>query len=281
MAVGSFDEILSSLVSDENDKSVLSDLATRYPEIKNGWLRQSDYSKKLDSFRDTEKELKGKVDEWDQWAAKNWDFDIQRPKMEAFWQAKAEELEKKVGTEVTFDEIKAYTEKTLTDKGVVTKTDFESILKEKSEQVDKGFQGSAYFNTVLTELAGEHLAEFKKPLKTRDFISKLKELGTDNLDDAYSKYVAADREANQKLVHEKEIEKIREAEYKKAKEEIMAKLPTGGVPVDQGSQTLGPLQAKLQHVSDPDAAAKAVLGDGTTARLAAEAYRKEKMGATQ
>ncbi len=101
MAVNSFDDILNSLVGDADDREVLGSLASKYPEIKQGWLRQADYSRKLDSFRDTEK----KVEAWNKWAADNWDTENNAPKMEVFWRNKAHELESQVNTDMTFDEI--------------------------------------------------------------------------------------------------------------------------------------------------------------------------------
>ena len=93
--------------------------------------------------------------------------------------------------------------------------------------------------------------------------------------------MAEPRKALADKAREKEIETIRAEERKKAEEEFATKQLNHGLPVDQSDSGLGPLQQRLQHVGDPEAAAKATLGDGVTARLAAEAYRKEKLGIAQ
>jgi hypothetical protein len=283
MAANSFDDVLNSLVADESDRGVLSDLVNKYPGIKDGWLRQSDYSRKLDSFRDTERQLESlksadeKVKQWENWAAENWDPEANIPKMERYWKEKAEELEGQVGTDMTFDDISNF----ITEKGVITKNDLNTVLDSKAEEINRNFQGSAYFAAVIAEKQGEHMAEFSKPLKVRDFVAKLNEYGTNDLDIAYDKYVSEDRKSLAQKAKEREIEQIRAEERKKAEEEFAAKKFNQGLPVDQDEPGLGPLQAKMQMVGDPDALDKATLGSGTIAQIAAQQYRKDKLGISQ
>lgn len=275
MAVNSFDEILNGLVSDSDDREVLESLATKYPEIKNGWLRQSDYSRKLDSFRDTEK----KVEAWNKWAEDNWDTENNAPKMEIYWRNKAQELESQVGTDMTFDEIKNFTDNFLTERGVMTKNDFESAINSKAAEIDKGFQGSAYFSAVIAEKTAEHLSEFGKPLKVREFIGKLGEYGTNDLDAAYDRYVLEERKTREEKQLEEKIERIRNEEREKAKQEVLSQLPNnGGLPIDQGEPIAGHLEARVRSIGQPDAAERASLGDGTLAQIAAQAYRKQQLG---
>lgn len=275
MAVNSFDEILNGLVSDSDDREVLEALASKYPDIKNGWLRQSDYSRKLDSFRDTEK----KVEAWNKWAEDNWDTENNAPKMEIYWRNKAQELESQVGTDMTFDEIKNFTDNFLTERGVMTKNDFESAINSKAAEIDKGFQGSAYFSAVIAEKTAEHLSEFGKPLKVREFIGKLGEYGTNDLDAAYDRYVQEERKTRDEKQLEEKIERIRNEEREKAKQEVLSQLPNnGGLPIDQGEPIAGHLEARVRSIGQPDAAERASLGDGTLAQIAAQAYRKQQLG---
>lgn len=275
MAVNSFDEILNGLVSDSDDREVLEALASKYPDIKNGWLRQSDYSRKLDSFRDTEK----KVEAWNKWAEDNWDAENNAPKMEIYWRNKAQELESQVGTDMTFDEIKNFTDNFLTERGVMTKNDFESAINSKAAEIDKGFQGSAYFSAVIAEKTAEHLSEFGRPLKVREFIGKLGEYGTNDLDAAYDRYVQEERKTRDEKQLEEKIERIRSEEREKAKQEVLSQLPNnGGLPIDQGEPIAGHLEARVRSIGQPDAAERANLGDGTLAQIAAQAYRKQQLG---
>lgn len=273
MAVNSFDEVLNSLVGDAEDREALGNLASKYPEIKSGWLRQSDYSRKLDSFRDTEK----KVEAWNKWAAENWDAQNNAPKMEVYWREKAQELESKVGADMTFDEIKSFTEGFLNERGVMTKSEFDQAIGNKAQEIDKSFQGSAYFAAVLAEKASEHLSEFGKPLKVRDFVSKLD--GTNDLDAAYDRYVSEDRKTREQKAMDDKIERIRAEEREKTKQEVLSQLPnSGGLPIDQGEPVAGHLETRVRSLGQPDAAEKATLGDGTLAQIAAQAYRKQQLG---
>src|SRR3954463_10555136 len=103
MAANSFEDVLNS-ISDDSDKQSLSSLVEKYPGMKSGWLRQDDYSRKLDSFKDVEK----KAGEWNAWAQENWDFEANTPKLEKYWREKATELEAKQGTDMTFDDINKF-----------------------------------------------------------------------------------------------------------------------------------------------------------------------------
>lgn len=302
MAVNSFEDVLNSL-PDESDRGVLQGLVEKYPDLKGGWLRQSDYSRRLDAFRDTEKkakeyedkfkevstqldEISGKykdtseeLSSWHTWKENNWDETENIPKLEKFWRDKAQELEATLATkgqDMTFDDIT----KLMAEKGVVTKTDLENTLTSKAAEIDKGFQGSAYFAVMLNEISNQHYAEFKKPLKTTELVSKLQEYGTTNLTEAYDKYVAEDRRALAEKAEAEKIEKIKKETREQLEQEFAAKQINGGMPVDQESG-LGPLQSKLQRIGDPEALEKATLGEGTIARLAAEALRKEKLGIAQ
>lgn len=290
MAVNSFEDVLNSL-TDEADKTAFTELSGKYPTMKEGWLRQSDYSKKLDALRSTEleyKEYKGKaeeyenkfkevstqVDQWNSWVEANWDKEADIPKMEKFWKEKAEELESKIGTDMTFDDVGKF----ITDKGLVSKTDLDSVLTSKADEINKNFQGSAYFAAVIAEKQGDHITEFHKPLKVREFVSKFNEYGTNDIDAAYEKYVAEDRKVIADKALETKLDQVRKDERAKAEQEFAEKKFNQGLPVDQAEAGLGHLESKIRNLRDPDALEKATLGSGTIAQLAASEYRKEKLG---
>jgi len=68
MAVKSFEEVYGQLSADE--KKLFDSTLTKHPELKEGWLRQDDYSRKLNEFKSKEKDFeeaqaeKAKYDEW-------------------------------------------------------------------------------------------------------------------------------------------------------------------------------------------------------------------------
>ena len=180
---------------------------------------------------------------------------------------------------MTFDEIKNFTDNFLTERGVMTKNDFESAINSKAAEIDKGFQGSAYFSAVIAEKTAEHLSEFGRPLKVREFIGKLGEYGTNDLDAAYDRYVLEERKTRDEKQLEEKIERIRNEEREKAKQEVLSQLPNnGGLPIDQGEPIAGHLETRVRSIGQPDAAERASLGDGTLAQIAAQAYRKQQLG---
>lgn len=281
MAANSFEDVLNSLVTDDSDKTALSGLVDKYPGIKDGWLRQSDYSRKLDTVRESEKKLKD-------WYDENWDEAAGIPKMEKYWREKATELEGKVGQDMTFDEIQKFTEKTLTEKGVVLKTDLDATLKTKTEEFNNGFLGNMYQNALLIEKQGEHMHEFHKPLKVRDLFAKMQEFGKEDprylndIEASYDKYVAEDRKAKADADGKEREARIRKEAKAEAEKEFLEKTVNhGGMPVDQDDPGLGHLQQKMMLVKDPDALKNAELGKNTLAHIAAQEYRKGTFGAAK
>ena len=72
MAVKTLEETLSQLSADE--RKLFETTVTKYPELKEGWLRQDDYSRKLNEFKSKETEFetaKARAAELDAWADRN------------------------------------------------------------------------------------------------------------------------------------------------------------------------------------------------------------------
>lgn len=270
----SFEDVLQQLVSDDEDRAALASLSSKYPGMKEGWLRQSDYSRKMDALRDSENAARQALEyagQWKRWQDENWDVDNNVPKMELHWRTEFEKLQKERETDMKFEDIDKY----IGNKGYTTKSDLEAEVNKRAGEVNDAMKGSAYFSAVLNELAGSHLHEFKTPLKTREFVSKLNEYGTSDLDVAYDKYVADKRSEMAAAKHEKDIAKLKEEVRRDVEKEYAAK--TGGPPVDTEGG-LGFLQAKMLHAGEADAADRAKLGDGTLSYLAAQRLREQRAG---
>ena len=73
MAVKTFDEIYAQLSADE--RKVLDNAIAKEPELKNGWLRQDDYSRKQNELKSQKSEYeeavayKEKMEPWSQEAS--------------------------------------------------------------------------------------------------------------------------------------------------------------------------------------------------------------------
>jgi hypothetical protein len=268
MATSSWEDIINA-IPDESDRSRVTELASKYPDLKGGWLRQSDYSRQLDSLKPVKEELS----QWQSWADNNWDFENNAPKAELYWKQRAQELENSKGDEMTFDDIGKY----IQEKGVITK----DVLTQKEQEFGTHIQGSTYFNLAVAEKAAEYQHEFGKPFKARDFASKMAQANAQDIDDLFDKYVAEDRNAiRQKQDQEREA-RIRAEEREKTRQEIMQKQVHSQYPVESDAPQIGHLEAKIKNLAAPDALDKAVLGNGTLAAIAAANYRKEQAGLTE
>ena len=270
MATSSWEDIINA-IPDESDQSQIANLAERYPEVKSGWLRQSDYSRKLDEL----KPIRDDLAKWESWAASNWDDENNAPKLEVYWRNRAKELEASKGDEMTFDDISKWAQ----DNGVVTK----DTLKHKEDEFLNSINGTAYFALAAADLQGRHIEEFGKPMKVRDFAAKMAEAGVNDPDAFFDRYVADQRSERLKLEREKELEEARAAEREKVRREMAEKQmqSKGQYPMTDEAPQMGHFEAKVRKIADPEAAQKAELGDNTLSMLAAQDYRKKQSGLSE
>jgi len=188
-----FDNILNLL--DPTDKQTFESIVAKRPEIRQGWMRQDDYSRKLDEFKAKEGSFSAVselANQWNQWAENNWNPETNSTKTELALATRIQELEAQ-GTQMTFDEIN----KLIVDKGLMSKTDFESVLTQKEKAINDSFQGSAYVAAKLAEISSRHTLEFKEPFKATEFLTKVGEYGVSDLDKAHDMFVSV---ANSTLV---------------------------------------------------------------------------------
>ena len=264
-----FDNILNLL--DPTDKEVFESIVAKRPEIKQGWMRQDDYSRKLDGFKSVE----ALANQWNEWAENNWNPETNSTKTELALATRIQELEAQ-GTQMTFDEIN----KLIVDKGLMSKTDFESVLSQKEKAINDSFQGSAYVAAKLAEISSRHTLEFKEPFKATEFLSKVSEYGVSDLDKAHDMFVS---DIRSKRDEEKMTERIKQVEadaLARGKEEAMKayqeSLGAGATPTNDSNNDIGySLQQKLAGVANADA-----IPEGrSVAQFAAQKFREEKFNA--
>jgi hypothetical protein len=184
MATNSWEDIINA-IPDESDRGRVTELASKYPDLKGGWLRQSDYSRQLDGLKPVREELT----QWQSWAEDNWDFEKSAPKAELYWRERAQQLENSKGDDMTFDDIGKF----IAEKGVITKDD----LQAKEQEFGSRIQGTAYFALAVAEKAQEYQHEFGKPFKSREFASRMAAENANDVDAFFDKYVSEDRNARQ------------------------------------------------------------------------------------
>lgn len=72
MAVKTFEEIYGQLSADE--RKLIDNTLTKHPDLKEGWLRQDDYSRRMNEFKSKETEFertKSRAEELEAWADRN------------------------------------------------------------------------------------------------------------------------------------------------------------------------------------------------------------------
>lgn len=145
-------------------------------------------------------------------------------------------------------------------------------------------QGSTYFTAALNEFQGQHLHEFGKPLKAREFVSKLTEWNETDLDRGFERYVSDERKAREETRLKEREDRIRAEALAKGREEAQKELASQRYPVDSDGgmrSNIGPFEAKLKGLNNPSAHETATLGDDTTAMAAAREYYEKQSGVTQ
>jgi len=261
-----FDNILNLL--DPTDKEVFESIMAKRPEIKQGWMRQDDYSRKLDSFKSVEQ----LANQWNEWAENNWNPETNSTKTELALATRIQELEAQ-GTQMTFDEIN----KLIVDKGLMSKSDFDSVLSQKEKAINDSFQGSAYVAAKLAEISSRHTLEFQEPFKATEFLTKVGEYGVSDLDKAHDMFVSDIRNKRDEQKMAERIKQVETDALARGKEEALKayqeSLGQGVTPTNDSSNDIGySLQHKLAGVANENA-----IPEGrSVAQYAAQKYREEQ-----
>ena len=273
-----FDEIINLL--DPTEREVINQVIAKQPELKRGWQRQEDYSRKLDEFRAkaTEfQEIANYAQSWDLWAENNWDPENKSTKAEAALRQRVQELETAVAgkseNEVTFDDINKY----ITDQGLAKRSEIEGLLQQKENAFTQSLQGSAWVGAKLAQIGTRHMLEFKQEFNGPDFLAKVNEYGMNDLDKAYDNYVASERsKVNEAKLAEKLKEVEKEAFEKGRKDAIEGVISQSGgqiTPTSDSTNDIGHFQRKLQNMNSED-----VVPDGrNVAQYAAQKWREDNL----
>lgn len=268
-----FEDILG-LISDESDRKALESIATKYPKIQEGYMRQEDYSSKLAQME----ELKGYADQWDTWRQNNWNPELNMTHQQHQALLRAQELEEKLkqsGDPMDFNQIDEY----LSKKGLVGKHDVEQLVEAKLPEVTKLVDGryEALSNVVTKTipLALKHLKEFDEILDVDAMYANAVQRGITSTDEAYNAYTAEKRAQRDRAAHEKEVE----AAFERGKQTATQQLTMGEggrMPVDLNGPEMGHLQNAMTQVGGQEKAnvvpEEVSLGQGV-GRFVAQHYR--------
>jgi len=261
-----FDDVLNIL--DPTEKEVMTQVVFKHPQIKQGWMRQDDYSRKLDEFRP----VMEFANAWDAWREENWDDGSGSTKAEALLKARIQELEAAQEGNMTFDQINTH----IASLGLAKTADLNSVLSEKEKTFTDSLQGSAYVGAKLAEIASRHVLEFKEPFKATEFLTKVGGYGTNDLDMAYDMHVRDARKTRDEESLQARLKQIETEAFEKGKREAVDGLIQSNgasiTPTNDSSNDLGHFQRRQQGMVDD------IIPEGrSAASFAAQKYREENL----
>ena len=297
MAINSFDDVIAA-IKDETAKQALLKEAESNPEIKGGWLRQAEFSRKLN-------ELDSRVkyaNDWDAWKTKEWDDALGMTKGEAKAFGMIRELETenislkgKVETEVTFEDVQKEIDKMwdAKSKGVMTEDTFsqkfggkfvdkDTYEKDVNAKLGNVLAGVEQLYGKTSQLAMKHMKEFDEIIDPLSIVEYANKNGVSDLNKAYDMLVGPRREERTTESRKKEIEEAeKRGEQKALQQQAMG--VNGRMPTDNGAPEMGHLQNRLLKVKkegDTPAVPDDVKmdGSGSLAHSVAAIYRQEQAG---
>jgi hypothetical protein len=296
-----FEDLIDSF-SDDVEKQSIRNIASKYPELKNGYLRQSDYSRSMnelkadkDRFNSEKTRIEadlGKLEEWKAWSLNNWDSDHKMTKAEVAKVKQIEELNSELEilkqaqeAGMTFEEVGQYLDGALAKKNLVSRDYLEKEFKtglvdqaSYKRDLDAKIAGVAngldYLYSATLPAVLKHKDEFGEILAPTEIIKYANEHGINKIEDAYESMVAPRRAEISAKKNEEAIKKARdEGRAEALKEKGMGS--GGQVPVDNGPPVMGhmerrlrgPKEEQLQEIEGPL---------GTISNQVAARYRKDK-----
>lgn len=279
-----FDELLAS-IPDEGDRKALQGIAEKYQPLREGILRQSDYSRKMDELASKSNELREKLSEaeqWQKWASENYVYDaygdgkgatkreLEKDKLVQQYQARAAELEQRIseGGEVNFDDVKKH----IGEMGYLKSDEFATKAQEFQQQVYGTVGNAISAVSALPAITLRHFKEFNEVLDDDQLFKHANEKGLP-LKSAYDDYVRERREE----IRQKEIEeRIAKAEEKGRAEALKERgMSPASMPVDSGESQIGPLGMLIQGVKPEGGEVPDVeIGRGGLARHAARTMER-------
>lgn len=294
MSKNAFDELLESVTArDPNHGKALAEIAEAVPELKNGWLRQADYSRRMDDVKREKESYQDRLkyaEQWEAWRNEHWVDNAfsdgkgaTKRELDAIKQAEEvrkqyEELQAKasLGGDMTFEEVGNYVNEMMQKAGMARKADLDTFGKRIDEEkagVERILMGYSHIATTAPKLVYRHGQKFNgEELDVDQLVKFAAENGHADLNKAYSDYVAP----RLRELEQKEVEAKIEAAKKEAREEALKERGMGPtqMPDDNRSPAMGHFQAKLMGVKPEGAESvpipeNAELGSGVIATLAA------------
>jgi hypothetical protein len=266
---------------EDSDREGFAGYVSKYPDLKNGFLRQSDYSKRLDEVSKAKNEFEVALNGLQAWEAENVESRLEDgtiiTKAEAAYRDRAAQLEQELSrakeTEMTFEDLNKHLDTKIGELGVVKKSDFESILGTKEAEINRNFDGYAKFATQMPAVMLRHFKETGEILDPDKFVAEeIVAKKQFDIGRAYEEYYRPTREAKQAAEIEARVKAAREEGSAEARKNFVMS-NEGRMPTDSTGPVMGPLQARVLGLSqDGGSPVEPEFGKGGIAAQAAREY---------
>jgi hypothetical protein len=294
-----FDELLETF-STQEDRKAFEDIATKYPQVKEYGLRQSDYSRQLNELNEQITEL----NEWRDWRSRNWDDqrgmttrEVARLQELEELKTQKEQLEQKVafgglgGDDMNFEQLENWGKEFAAKNGFLTKDAISAKEQELRELVIGTNSFTANAALLVPYLNQRHQQEFGELFEPDQFLRDATAKNRHDLKDYYEKeFVVEKREAKRKADYESEIARVKseaDERVKKADENAQGAIerlkgmgPQGQSPADADGPQMASFQRKYlgldKKPEDGSGAPEVSLGEGGIAAYAAHEFIQQK-----
>ena len=280
------------------DRDAAIKLAETNPEIADGFLRQSDYSRFM---ADNQEKIKS-AEAWDGWSKRNLDtynkireeyprlqqvdteFKTLKEKYDAILSGKDTDMNQEQLTAAVAAELEKRGVKNPTDDQIksMVSTVVGSLVDDKAKALENQFVNQTLpshlaFIADVMEVAGDYRTEFGEKIDRKSFIQFCAQGGFDTTDKAYEKFVEGKRA---EVKHKKELEEVSERVRKETRDQLMNQNLPGSTAPAMGPFEPGPLQTYIRTSATPPPATSGAqpggsLGDGSAAAVAAAELRAE------
>lgn len=306
MAKNKFEELLASINGlEDQDRQALLNVTEKHPELRDGWLRQNEFSRNMDDLTKQRKEFDGERKQhetilaehprykeyhermqkwWDQtWVPDAYGKDNGATKRELEKDALIKQLQSQVEVEMTFEDLNKEVSRLMDERKFVGQESFEKALAEKEagvrEYLDRNITGMSQLVVKGPKVAVKHFREFNEELDLDELVKFANDNKIADVEQAYNRMVEPKIKEREAKGWEAKVEQAKvEAREQALKEAGMTsgKLPTDTTGPEMShfqrfiSKTKGEEEGKTQRVVPDDVE----FGRGHVAQYAAPIYEK-------
>lgn len=250
MAKNSFEDVLATVK--EQYREAIEAAAKEHPELKAGWLRQAEFSRKMDEHR----ELLEYAKQQKAWYEANMveledGSVVSKTELELRRQLEEAKANAGKGEEMTAEQLREQMEAAFAAKGFVDKetlqkegsglvTTLSEMIEARLKEVQQAAVNAAYVGGQFAQVALRHEKEFGEVPSQDELFKFASEKGINNLEEAYNKWVEPKRRERDEAAHKAAIEAAERAGYEKGRQE--SGMGPGAMPDDHSGANMSAVE---------------------------------------